>query len=248
MLGFSYLPVTDYTPVPGFLRDPFPSASDYMGAKISLRIHKNLFVFNRRFLDIFFEIFGCARQYEQALLHSFARKFGCARHSPNKFGFCARLAQTLSFLIKPRGILRSKMTKPRGKTLVFLTKPRGMNDFVKPNEQSSSLLEYSAMARIFVQVSAIELAHIAERSRKCQKKIALLRRILYTHFFTLKNPSALHKLRYLIEHKHLTTEGFATQTLQQPFIDPSPTIHRHKGNMNAPTCTKIRGGYFLLCP
>ena len=41
--------------------------------------------------------------------------------------------------------------------------------------QSSSLLEYSAMARIFVQVSAIELAHIAERSRKCQKKIALLR-------------------------------------------------------------------------
>ena len=54
---------------------------------------------------------------------------------------------TLSFLIKPRGILRSKMTKPRGKTLVFLTKPRGMNDFVKPNEQSSSLLEYSAMAR-----------------------------------------------------------------------------------------------------
>ena len=58
---------------------------------------------------------------------------------------------------------------------MFLTKPRGMNDFVKPNEQSSSLLEYSAMARIFVQVSAIELAHIAERSRKCQKKIALLR-------------------------------------------------------------------------
>ena len=57
------------------------------------------------------------------------------------------LAQTLSFLIKPRGILSSKMTKPRGKTLVFLTKPRGMNDFVKPNEQSSSLLEYSAMAR-----------------------------------------------------------------------------------------------------
>ena len=73
--------------------------------------------------------------------------FGCARHNPGKLGFCARLEQTLSFLIKPRGILRSKMTKPRGKTLVFLTKPRGMNDFVKPNEQSSSLLEYSAMAR-----------------------------------------------------------------------------------------------------
>ena len=35
---------------------------------------KNWFVFNRRFLDIFFEIFGCARQYEQALLHSLARK------------------------------------------------------------------------------------------------------------------------------------------------------------------------------
>ena len=29
-----------------------------------------------------------------------------------------------------------------------------MNDFVKPNEQSSSLLEYSAMARTFVQASA----------------------------------------------------------------------------------------------
>ena len=85
----------------------------------------NWFVFNRRFLDI----------------------FGCARHNPSKLGFCARLEQTLSFLIKPRGILSSKMTKPRGKTLVFLTKPRGMNDFVKPNEQSSSLLEYSAMAR-----------------------------------------------------------------------------------------------------
>ena len=42
--------------------------------------------FQQRFLDTFFEIFGCARQYEQALLHSFARKFGCARHSPNKFG------------------------------------------------------------------------------------------------------------------------------------------------------------------
>ena len=38
------------------------------------------------FLTFFFEIFGCARQYEQALLHSLARKFGCARHSPNKFG------------------------------------------------------------------------------------------------------------------------------------------------------------------
>ena len=83
-----------------------------------------------------------------------------------------------------------------------------------------------------MQVSAIELAHIAERSRKCQKKIALLRRVLYTHFFTPKNPSALHKLRYLIEHKHFTAEGFAAQTLQQPFSDPSPTIHRHKGNMN----------------
>ena len=77
----------------------------------------------------------------------FNRRLAAARHNPSKLGFCARLAQTLSFLIKPRGILSSKMTKPRGKTLVFLTKPRGMNDFVKPNEQSSSLLEYSAMAR-----------------------------------------------------------------------------------------------------
>ncbi|MFW5586507.1 MAG: hypothetical protein ACOCNH_07995, partial [Bacteroidales bacterium] len=88
---------------------------------------------------------GIART--SSALHSLARKLAAARHNPSKLGFCARLAQTLSFLIKPRGILSSKMTKPRGKTLVFLTKPRGMNDFVKPNEQSSSLLEYSAMAR-----------------------------------------------------------------------------------------------------
>ena len=33
------------------------------------------------------------------------------------------------------------------------------------------------MARIFVQASAIELAHIAERNRKCQKKIALLEKL-----------------------------------------------------------------------
>ena len=56
---------------------------------------------------------------------------------------------------------------------------RHINDFVKPNEQNSSSLEYSAMARIFVQASAIELAHIAERNRKCQKKIALLRTFSY---------------------------------------------------------------------
>ena len=54
------------------------------------------------------------------------------------------------------------------------------------------------------------------------REIALLRRILYTHFFTLKNPSALHKLRYLIEHKHLTAEGFAAQTLQQPVTNYTP--------------------------
>ena len=54
------------------------------------------------------------------------------------------------------------------------------------------------------------------------REIALLRRILYTHFFTLKNPSALHNLRYLIEHKHLTTEGFAAQTLQQPVTNYTP--------------------------
>ena len=51
------------------------------------------------------------------------------------------------------------------------------NDFVKPDEQSSSSLENSAMARILVQASAIELAHIAERNRKCQKKIALLEKM-----------------------------------------------------------------------
>ena len=126
----------------------------------------NWFVFNSVFLTLslrFSAALGnmsklyCTRLHENSAalgiartssaLHSLARKFAAARHNPSKLGFCARLAQTLSFLIKPRGILSSKMTKPRGKTLVFLTKPRGMNDFVKPNEQSSSLLEYSAMAR-----------------------------------------------------------------------------------------------------
>ena len=38
--------------------------------------------YTRTFLDLFFEIFGCARQYEQAL---FLDIFGCALHSPNKF-------------------------------------------------------------------------------------------------------------------------------------------------------------------
>ena len=60
---------------------------------------KNWFVFNRRFLDIFFEIFGCARQYEQALLHSLARKLAAARHSPSKLGLCVRLAQTFFQII-----------------------------------------------------------------------------------------------------------------------------------------------------
>ena len=41
--------------------------------------------------------------------------------------------------------------------------------FVKPDEQSCVCSKF-AMARIFVQTSAIELAHIAERSRKCQEK------------------------------------------------------------------------------
>ena len=70
------------------------------------------------------------------------------------------------------------------------------------------------------------------------REIALLRRILYTHFFTLKNPSALHNLRYLIEHKHLTTEGFAAQTLQQPvtnytppFCIPYPSVSNYKADI-----------------
>ena len=45
--------------------------------------------YTRTFLDLFFEIFGCARQYEQAL---FLDIFGCALHSPNKF--CSALACT----------------------------------------------------------------------------------------------------------------------------------------------------------
>ena len=54
----------------------------------------------------------------------------------------------------------------------------------------------------------------------CIRAIAFT--ILYTHFFTPKNPSSLHNLRYLIEHKHLTTEGFAAQTLQQPVTNYTP--------------------------
>ena len=46
--------------------------------------------YTRTFLDLFFEIFGCARQYEQVLLHSLARKFGCARHSPFRAPLSAR--------------------------------------------------------------------------------------------------------------------------------------------------------------
>ena len=46
------------------------------------------------------EIFGCARQYEQALLHSLARKLAAARHNPSKLGFCSRLAQTLDFILR----------------------------------------------------------------------------------------------------------------------------------------------------
>ena len=41
-------------------------------------------------------------------------------------------------------------------------------------------------------------------------------------FFTPKNPSSLHNLRYLIENKHLTTEWFAAQTLQQPVTNYTP--------------------------
>ena len=85
----------------------------------------NWFVFNSVFLT-FSAALGIART--SSALHSLARKFAAARHNPSKLGFCARLAQTLSFLIKPRGILRSKMIKPRGKIIVFLTKPRGMKD------------------------------------------------------------------------------------------------------------------------
>ena len=60
---------------------------------------------------LFLDIFGCARQYEQALLHSLARKLhslarklhslarklAAARHNPSKLGFCSRLAQTFVF-------------------------------------------------------------------------------------------------------------------------------------------------------
>ena len=34
-------------------------------------------------------------------------------------------------------------------------------------------LDYAEPKQIFVQASAIELAHIAERSRKCQEKVHL---------------------------------------------------------------------------
>ena len=48
----------------------------------------------------FLDIFGCARQYEQVLLHSLARKLAAARHNPSKLGFCSRLAQTLDFILR----------------------------------------------------------------------------------------------------------------------------------------------------
>ena len=58
------------------------------------------------------------------------------------------------------------------------------------------------------------------------REIALLRRILYTHFFTPKNLSTLHKCRHLIEHKCFTAERFAAQTLQQPVTNYTPPFYR----------------------
>ena len=39
--------------------------------------------------------------------------------------------------------------------------------------RSQVYLDYAEPPPIFVQASAIELAHIAERSRKCQEKVHL---------------------------------------------------------------------------
>ena len=76
----------------------------------SIRLVKRMFMLlsilivhiNAPFLDIS----GCARQYEQALLHSLARKLAAARHNPSKLGFCSRLAQTFDFWIFQTVLLR----------------------------------------------------------------------------------------------------------------------------------------------
>ena len=59
-------------------------------------------------LSICFEIFGCARQYEQAL---FLDIFGCARHSPNKFGSalaCTKIALSCTKIWCGNGVRKVK--------------------------------------------------------------------------------------------------------------------------------------------
>ena len=49
--------------------------------------HSAIVHINAPFLDIF----GCARQYEQALLHSLARKLAAARHNPSYLDYALAL-------------------------------------------------------------------------------------------------------------------------------------------------------------
>ena len=48
-----------------------------------------------------------------------------------------------------------------------------LRTFVQGESRSQVYLDYAEPPPIFVQASAIELAHIAERSRKCQEKVHL---------------------------------------------------------------------------
>ena len=50
-------------------------------------------------------------------------------------------------------------------------KPVTYDGFVQGERRGQARLGYAEPQPIFVQASAIELAHIAERSRKCQEKV-----------------------------------------------------------------------------
>ena len=67
---------------------------------------------------------------------------------------------------------------------------------------------YAERSRIFVQASAIELAHIAERSRKsqrkCQEKVHLYETFAHVPLYAIfppKNPSYPSLMTYLFVYK-----------------------------------------------
>ena len=86
--------------------------------------------------------------------------------------------------------------------------------------QSRTCSGYAERSRIFVQASAIELAHIAERSRKsqrkCQEKVHLYEtfaHVLLYAIFPPKNPAYPSLTPYLLLYKCVASVWFAGPTL-----------------------------------